>query len=348
LIDNYPDTFVAVEYHTAYGPETPFGDTRIAYYGITGTPGAWFDGGIECSGAYTDYNQQYNWYHSQYTSRASQDADVTIAMFAYETSAQTYEIEATFCVEPSASTKTMVINMVQVLDHWPTTISFPRNTVRQGVNKGTITLGPGECETLTHAFTLTAESWTAKEDTKMVVWAQETGSAPAWVYQAAQVAWPFEPPPASGDFDADGFVGLADYEVFYDCMAGPEEDPVPTGTTADDCLRVFDFDEDEDVDAQDALSFMSVFTGSPPYIITHPGHQLDIPEGGTATFVVVAGGSAPLSYQWEKGAYPLEGATEYELIIEDVTPADAGWYRCIVTNALGEANSNSGMLTVAE
>ena len=148
------------------------------------------------------------------------------------------------------------------------------------------------------------------------------------------------------DFDQDGDVDLDDYEVFYDCMAGPDETPVPSGTTADDCLQAFDFDDDDDVDAQDFTSFMGVFTGTPPTIITHPLSQ-QVPEGGTATFFVEVDGSEPFSYQWKKGSTDLDGETEFELIIENVTyepPSDGGWYRCTVTNMAGEVTSNAGLL----
>ena len=49
-----------------------------------------------------------------------------------------------------------------------------------------------------------------------------------------------------------------------------------------------------------------------------------VTEGLPLAFTVVAVGSAPLSYQWFKGATPIPGATGPALSIPDVRMADAG------------------------
>ncbi len=65
-----------------------------------------------------------------------------------------------------------------------------------------------------------------------------------------------------GDWDIDGDIDVSDYAVFSDCMAGPGTAPSPTPpTTPSDCLEVFDFDTDADVDLRDADSFAQSFTG---------------------------------------------------------------------------------------
>ena len=61
--------------------------------------------------------------------------------------------------------------------------------------------------------------------------------------------------PASGDFDADSFVDLADYAAFAVCQGGPgvlpdPQDPAVT-TCVVECLNAFDFDNDRDVDLAD-------------------------------------------------------------------------------------------------
>lgn len=69
-------------------------------------------------------------------------------------------------------------------------------------------------------------------------------------------------PPVPGDADGDGRVDLADYLVFYDCMAGPDATPSPPPpTTPEDCLAAFDFAGDQDVDLPDFAEFVLVFTG---------------------------------------------------------------------------------------
>jgi len=64
------------------------------------------------------------------------------------------------------------------------------------------------------------------------------------------------------DFDLDCDVDLADYDLFADCMAGPDAEPDPTKTTVEECLEVFDFEEDLDVDLTDFNALQNAFTGS--------------------------------------------------------------------------------------
>ena len=88
----------------------------------------------------------------------------------------------------------------------------------------------------------------------------------------------------------------------------------------------------------------------PPSITTQPQSQT-VPVGVNATFTVVASGTAPLSYQWKKGATILantgniSGATNATLTLTNVQLADAGSYSVTVTNAAGTATSNAAALT---
>lgn len=66
-----------------------------------------------------------------------------------------------------------------------------------------------------------------------------------------------------GDWDADCDVDLDDYRLLAACLAGPEVTPwPPPPLTAEECLAVFDFDGDADVDEEDVAAFARVFTGS--------------------------------------------------------------------------------------
>ncbi len=49
-----------------------------------------------------------------------------------------------------------------------------------------------------------------------------------------------------------------------------------------------------------------------PTITTQPQNQ-SVTVGATATFTVVAAGTAPLSYQWSKNGAPIGGCDEREL-----------------------------------
>jgi hypothetical protein len=61
-----------------------------------------------------------------------------------------------------------------------------------------------------------------------------------------------------GDCDHDGDVDLDDFNIFTDCMTGPDGGPAGIECTA------FRFDADDDVDLEDFAAFQQAFTGAMP------------------------------------------------------------------------------------
>ncbi|HEY2548524.1 MAG TPA: immunoglobulin domain-containing protein, partial [Candidatus Acidoferrum sp.] len=83
-----------------------------------------------------------------------------------------------------------------------------------------------------------------------------------------------------------------------------------------------------------------------PTILTQPT-SLTVTAGQTATFAVVASGTAPLSYQWQKNGTTISGATAASYTTPATTTADNGdVFQVIVSNSIGSATSNSATLTV--
>ena len=83
-----------------------------------------------------------------------------------------------------------------------------------------------------------------------------------------------------------------------------------------------------------------------PTITQHPASQT-VAVGQPATFSVTAGGTPPLSYQWQRNGANIAGATAASYTLASATLADNGaQFRCIVSNAAGSATSNSATLTV--
>ena len=84
----------------------------------------------------------------------------------------------------------------------------------------------------------------------------------------------------------------------------------------------------------------------PPSITTQPVNQT-VSVGHTATFSVVASGTAPLNYQWRRNGASIAGATSSSYTTPAATAGDNGsQFQCVVTNSFGAATSNSATLMV--
>lgn len=68
-------------------------------------------------------------------------------------------------------------------------------------------------------------------------------------------------PVGNGDFNADGFVDLDDYDALTECLDGPDTSPsVPVPACLSTYLAAFDSDSDGDVDIEDFGAFCQSFT----------------------------------------------------------------------------------------
>src|SRR5271155_1768777 len=94
-------------------------------------------------------------------------------------------------------------------------------------------------------------------------------------------------------------------------------------------------------------------SGTAPSIATQQTKQT-VNAGGTATFTVVAAGTAPLSYQWQSApsgsmTYTnIAGATSSSYALMNTTTAESGMtFRVVVSNGVNPpATSNAATLTV--
>jgi trimeric autotransporter adhesin len=82
-----------------------------------------------------------------------------------------------------------------------------------------------------------------------------------------------------------------------------------------------------------------------PTITAQPLSQT-VDQGSTVGFMVVATGSAPLSYQWYFNGGALPGATLPTLTLVNVQGTNTGRYRVVVSNFLGSTPSWEARLTV--
>jgi hypothetical protein len=83
-----------------------------------------------------------------------------------------------------------------------------------------------------------------------------------------------------------------------------------------------------------------------PRITTQPVSQT-VGVGQTATFTLVASGTAPLNYQWQKNGANIAGATSSSYTTPPTVASDNGaTFRCVVSNVAGGSPSQSATLTV--
>jgi Concanavalin A-like lectin/glucanases superfamily/Immunoglobulin domain/Lectin C-type domain/Chitobiase/beta-hexosaminidase C-terminal domain len=83
----------------------------------------------------------------------------------------------------------------------------------------------------------------------------------------------------------------------------------------------------------------------PPSILTQPANFVT-DQNTTANFSVTAIGMSPLSYQWRFNGADLPGATNWTLILPNVTTNQAGLYAVQIRNPAGSVLSSNATLTV--
>jgi uncharacterized repeat protein (TIGR03803 family) len=90
-----------------------------------------------------------------------------------------------------------------------------------------------------------------------------------------------------------------------------------------------------------------------PFVVTQSLSQ-KIVSGSTVSLSVAAGGTAPLSYQWQTNSVNLPenshffGTRTATLTINNVTAADAGNYAVVIQNSSGVVTSSNIVLTVID
>ena len=84
-----------------------------------------------------------------------------------------------------------------------------------------------------------------------------------------------------------------------------------------------------------------------PSITTQPANQT-VAVGQTATFTVVAAGTAPLSYQWQKNGANIAGASSASYTTPAATTSGSGsTFDVVVSNTAGTVTSAAATLTVS-
>lgn len=97
----------------------------------------------------------------------------------------------------------------------------------------------------------------------------------------------------------------------------------------------------------EAIEIVPSTAATMPAISSQPS-STTVNNGQTATFSVSATGTAPLTYQWQRGGAAISGATSSAYTTAATSSADNGsQFRALVSNSKGTATSNTATLTVS-
>lgn len=214
LQDANRDTFAFIQVHGSDSYTTPWGNTRLSFYGITGFPTTWMDGTIVRVGQYPSGQ-----YTTDFNARRPVPSILQVVSGAtlIDDATHTYRISARITNTDSVA-RAMKIHFLQLLDHWPTGSSHYRNCVIQGYQMPTnVTIDPGQTTLVEHDFVLNSTSWSRQADIRALVIAQVTTTNPRTVYQSELMFWPWSPLPSEtspGDMNCDDTINNFDIEGF--------------------------------------------------------------------------------------------------------------------------------------
>jgi hypothetical protein len=95
-----------------------------------------------------------------------------------------------------------------------------------------------------------------------------------------------------------------------------------------------------------SVAFVAVMLPPGAPSITQQPLSRSVLAGTTVSFAVVAGGTGPFGYQWQKDGVAINGAISPTFVIASVAVNDTGAYSVIVTNSAGSTPSQAATLTV--
>jgi hypothetical protein len=224
----HPTTFAFVQIHHGDDYATTWGNNRAIFYtDFSGYPTVYFDGAITAVG-----EVPYSTYQADWTTRHNISTDVTIEVRGTQVSGATWDVTAHVCLEAGGAAKTMRIYIVQVLDHWPTVVTYSRNGFKQAGTTQDVYVTAGQCTDVTRRFTFDSTSWADPNNIAIVAWAQEPqNTSPttdrAYVYQAAQQRF--------RDCNSNGILDPGDIASGYsqDCNSNGIPDECEVGGTTD-------------------------------------------------------------------------------------------------------------------
>jgi hypothetical protein len=129
--------------------------------------------------------------------------------------------------------------------------------------------------------------------------------------------------------------------VFHDITTGDNTWP----GSPDRFFAISGYDLCTGLGTPNGTNLIAILTRLDPWIIRQPQSQT-VNAGTSATFSVIAGGKAPLNYQWFFNGQPISTATDYSYSIARVQSTQAGTYSVVVSNSFGSVSSAPATLGI--
>ena len=251
MLNELPNTFVSVQYHTSGSGNFAWANTRWHYYYQSGdgVPLTWFDAAVKRLGAQPTDEQQYTWYMSAYNTRHAVATDVSLALTAVQTSTNTYQLGVTVSQDAGGVAKTVIVHVLQLLDKYPSSTDLRyRNCGRQHLEQ-LVSLTPGTSQTFNVSFTLAATAVANLQNVKFLAFAQIPSTTRQPIWNATYIGYPFPQPSVMGDVDGDLDVDLADLAALLATYGLCEGD---TGY-----VEAADFEDNDCIDLADLAALLS-------------------------------------------------------------------------------------------
>ena len=166
-----------IEYHTGDAYANAYSNARLSYYGLQGTPTAWFDGGnMVVGGNHT--NSMYNSYLPKYNLRIAIPSSFAIDVTGTNSSLAEYSLDITVEKVASASTSTKVVHVVltesDIPQNWQgmTHLNHVERLMAPHQNGTALDFSSGDIVDLTIPFTR-QPSWVT-ENCEVVIFIQDT------------------------------------------------------------------------------------------------------------------------------------------------------------------------------
>jgi len=118
----------------------------------------------------------------------------------------------------------------------------------------------------------------------------------------------------------------------------------PIGTVVSNFVQILDAEDDANT-LNNTSSWLTTVTNGCVLTVTTPPSDQAACAGGSATFTVAASGAA-LTYQWYQGSSLLSGQNGNTLTVTNVSVANVGAYKVVVTDGCGNSVTNSANLTL--